>query len=190
VVSSYKIHFAVLRYTEKVMLQLSKAILGRSVMSLRTGGQVATVTSAIINPNNLKIEGLYCQDSINKKQQLVLLYQDIRDIIAQGVVVNDHDVLSEPTELIRLKDVMKLNFTLTGKQVVSVSKHKLGKVNDYAFESSTMFIQKLYVSQSLLKNLTTGGISVDRNQIVEITNRKIVVQDLLQGVPAAAASAV
>lgn len=158
-------------------------------MSLRTGGQIATVVGVIINPNNLKIEGLYCQDSINKKQQLVLLYQDIRDILAQGVVVNDHEVLTEPDELIRLKDIMKLNFELIGKSVTTVSKHKLGKVSDYAFESSTMFIQKLYISQSLLKNLTTGGISVDRSQIIEITNRKIVVQDLLQGVPAAAASA-
>ncbi len=174
----------------KVMLQLSKAILGRPVMSLRTGGQVAVVAGTIINPNNLKIEGLYCQDSINKKQQLVLLYQDIRDVIAQGVVVNDHDVLTDPDELIRLKDTMKLGFELLGKQVVSNSKRKLGKVNDYAFEPSTMFVQKLYVSQSLLKNLSTGGLSVDRNQIVEITNRKIVVQDPLQGVPATAVSAV
>lgn len=172
------------------MLQLSKAILGRPVMSLRTGGQIATVVGTIINPNNLKIEGLYCHDSINKKQQLVLLYQDIRDVIAQGVVVNDHDVLSEPEELVRLKDTMKLGFELLGKPVITDSKRKLGKVNDYAFESATMFIQKLYVSQSLLKNFSTGGISVDRNQIIEITNRKIVVQDPLQGVPATAVSPV
>ncbi|HSX43844.1 MAG TPA: hypothetical protein VLE69_00890 [Candidatus Saccharimonadales bacterium] len=159
-------------------------------MSLRTGGQIATVVGTIINPNNLKIEGLYCHDSLDKKQTLVLLYQDIRDVIAQGVVVNDHDVLSEPDELVRLKDTMKLNFELLGKQVVTDKKRKLGKVNDYAFDSTTMFIQKLYVSQSLLKNFSTGGISVERGQIIEITNRKIVVQDPLQGVPATAASAV
>jgi len=149
-------------------------------MSLRTGGQVATTTGAIINPNNLKIEGLYCQDAFNKKQRLILLYQDIRDVIAQGVVVNDHDVLTDPDELIRLKDILAINFELKGKPVFTDSKEKLGKVNDYATETTTMFIQKLYISQSIIKNFSGGGLSVDRSQIIEVTNRKIVVQDPLQ----------
>src|SRR3989344_5638178 len=159
------------------MFRLSGSILNQKVMSLRTGGQVATVLAAIINPNNLKVEGFYCEDKFEKKQRLVLLYQDIRDIVPQGVVVNDHDVLTPPAELVRLKDIMALNFELTGKPVVSVSKKKIGKVNDYAVETETMFIQKLYVSQSLVKNFGGGGLSVDRGQIVEITNRKIVIQD-------------
>jgi len=155
-------------------------------MSLRTGGQVAITTGAIINPNNLKIEGFYCQDMANKKKQLVLVYQDIRDVIAKGIVVNDQEVLVEPDELVRLKDLMNLKFELMGKPVVTVSKERLGKVNDYAAETTTMFVQKLYVGQSLLKSLTGGSLSVDRTQIVEITNRKIVIQDILQGISAIA----
>lgn len=162
------------------MLLLSKSLLGRPVMSLRTGGLVATTQTAIINPNNLKIEGFYCQDSANKKQQLILLYQDIRDIIAQGIVVNDHDVLSHESELIRLKDIISLKFELIGKPVVTISKERLGKVGDFAAETSTMYIQKIYVLQSIIKSFAGGSLSVDRGQIVEITNRKIVVQDLLQ----------
>lgn len=162
------------------MLQLTQALINRPVMSLRTGAQVATTLSAIINPNNLKIEGFHCQDSRDKKKQLVLLYQDIRDIVAQGIVVNDHDVLAEQEDLVRLKDVLALQFELIGKPVVTISKEKLGKVNDYAVESATMFVQKIYVSQSIIKSLATGGLGIDREQIAEITNRKIVVQDPLK----------
>jgi uncharacterized protein YrrD len=161
------------------MLQLSQSLLGRPVMSLRTGTQVALVTSAIINPNNLKIEGFHVQDSLDKKAQLVLLYQDIRDIIPQGIVINDHDVLADPTELIRLKDVLELKFELLGKPVYTESKEKIGKVNDFATETSSMVIKKLYVAQPLLKNFSGGSLSVDRTRIVEITNRRIVIQDLL-----------
>ncbi len=161
------------------MLQLSQSLIGRPVMSLRTGGQVATTTGAIINPNNLKIEGFFCEDGFERKKQLVLLYQDIRDLIPQGLVVNDHDVLAEPGELIRLKDIMALNFELIGKPVYSVSKEKIGKVNDFAAEGATMFVQKLYVAQSLIKSFGSGALSVDRTQIIEITNRKIVIQDPL-----------
>lgn len=159
------------------MLQLSKSILNQPVMSLRTGTQVATALSPIVNPNNLKIEGFYCVDRFDKSQ-LVLLYQDIRDVLPQGFVVDDHDVLVDPKELIRLKDIMKLSFDLLGKPVETVSKRKVGKISDYATEITTMYIQKLYVSQSLLKSLTGGSLSIDRTQIVEITPKRVIINDL------------
>ena len=147
-------------------------------MSLRTGSPIASIIGPIINPDNLKIEGFYCQDTFSK-QELVLLYQDIRDMLPQGFVVNDHDVLVEAEELVRLKDVIALNFELTGKQVVTVDEQKVGKVSDYATETETMFIQKIYVSQSLVKSFTGGSLSIDRTQVQEITPRKIIINDLL-----------
>ncbi|MDZ7744644.1 MAG: hypothetical protein U5K77_02680 [Candidatus Saccharibacteria bacterium] len=161
------------------MLRLSNTLLNKPVMSLRTGGQVATAIEPIINPNNLKIEGFYCQDNFSKNK-LVLLSQDIRDVLPQGFAVNDHEVLSEPVELIRLKETMEIDFKLLGKPVATVHKKRIGKVNDYAVEVETMFIQKLYVSQSILKSLNNGQLSVDRNRIVEITGRKIIIKDPLE----------
>jgi hypothetical protein len=165
------------------MLQLSNTLINRPVLSLRTGTVVATAISPIINPNNLKIEGFYCDDRFNK-DRLVLLYQDIRDLISQGFVINDHDVLSEPNELVRLKDVLELNFDLIGKPVETVSKVKVGKVTDFATEVGTMYVQKLYVSQPIYKSLTGGNLGVDRTQINEITNRRIIINDLHGKVPA------
>ncbi|HVS58649.1 MAG TPA: hypothetical protein VHD60_02840 [Candidatus Saccharimonadales bacterium] len=159
------------------MLQLSDAIINRSVLSLRTGSQVAVAATPIINPKNLKIEGFYCTDRFGK-DPLILLYQDIRDTIPQGFVVNDHDVLVAPDELVRLDDVLKLNFELIGKSVETVSKEKVGKVSDYAVEMETMYVQKLYVQQSLIKSFTGGSLSIDRSQIHEITPRRIIINDL------------
>jgi sporulation protein YlmC with PRC-barrel domain len=169
------------------MLQLSGSLLQRPVLSLRTGGVVATTTSPIINPDNLKLEGFYCTDAFEKKT-LVLLYQDIRDQIPQGLVVNDHDVLADPGELVRLKKTMDLHFELQGKLVVTTSHHKLGKVVDFATEVETMYIQKIYISQSVFKNFTGGNLGIDRSQIVEITDKKIIVHDLSQKVPARASA--
>lgn len=173
------------------MLQLSPNLLNnRPVLSLRTGTQVGTVMGAVINPNNLKIEGFYCQDRFEKKKQLVLLYKDIRDVIPQGFVVNDHDALSDPSELVRLQSIMKLQFVLIGKPVTTVSKDKVGKVTDFATEVETMYIQKLYVSQPIIKSLTSGSLSIDRSQIVEITNRRIIINDLLKTAPVQATAAI
>ncbi len=167
------------------MLQLSAALLNKNIMSLRTGQAIATVTAAIFNPNNLKIEGFYCQDRFDK-QELVLLYQDIREVLPMGYVVNDHDVLAKPDELIRLKEVLEINYELIGKPVQTLSKQKVGKVSDFATETETMYVQKLYVSQSIFKSLTGGSLSIDRTQINEITPKRIIINELTKTAPVSA----
>lgn len=169
------------------MLLLSKSLLNQPILGLQTGGQLATASSLIINPNNLKIEGFYCQDRFSKNQ-LILLTQEIRDVIPQGIVVDDHEALSDPEELVRLKQILDLQFELLGKTVVTISKERLGKVNDFAADSATLYIQKLYVGQSLFKSLTGGQLSIDRNNIVEITNRKIVIDEILKPAKSAVAA--
>lgn len=165
------------------MLHLSANLTNKAVLSLRTGGPIGKATTPIINPNNLKIEGFYCYDRFEKRE-LVLLYQDIRDILPQGFVVNDFDVLAEADELVRLQKIMDINFELLGKPVETRDKKKVGKVTDYAVETETMFIQKIYVSQSIMKSLTGGSLSIDRSQVVEITPKKIVINELMKKVPA------
>jgi sporulation protein YlmC with PRC-barrel domain len=160
-------------------------LVNRPVLSLRTGTEVATALEPIINPGNLKIEGFYCQDS-RSKQQLVLVGQDVRDIMSRGFIINDHDQLVQPGELVRLAPVLRLNFSLIGKPVVTASGTKLGKVGDYSVDIESMFVQKLYVTQSIFKNFSGGNLGVDRSQIVEITDKKIVVSDLTQKVNARA----
>ncbi len=167
------------------MLQLSNTFINRPVLSLRTGAPVAVAVSPIINPTNLKIEGFHCSDSVSK-QHLILVAQDIRDFIQQGIVINDHEVLAEPDELVRLQKILELNFDVIGKPVETLAKEKVGKVGDYAADPKTLYIQKLYVSQSLLKSLGGGTLSIDRTQINEITPKHIVINDLTSKVPAAA----
>lgn len=159
------------------MLILSAILLNKEVLSLRTGLPVATVSGVVINPNNLKIEGFYCIDRFNK-DKLVLLTQDIREVLPNGYVINDHDVLSDPSELIRLQKVLELNYDLIAKEVVTLAGQKVGKVSDYAAESSSLYIQKIYVSQSIFKSLTGGSLSIDRNQINEITPKRIIINEL------------
>jgi len=162
------------------MLQLGPKFFNCPVLSLRTGGVIAVAAEPIINPNNLKIEGFYCVDRFDKKLSLILLYQDIREVIQQGIVVNDHEVLSQKDDLIRFKDLINLHFTLIGKPVVTENNARIGRVNDFAVELETMFIQKLYVAQALRKSLSTSALSVDRSQIIEITDKKIIINDLAQ----------
>ncbi|HEY5805798.1 MAG TPA: hypothetical protein VIS56_00240, partial [Candidatus Saccharimonadales bacterium] len=129
-----------------------------------------------------KIEGFFCKT--NSRKQLILVTQDIRDVLPQGIVVNDEDVLTDPNELVRLNSIIGINFELVGKQVETASRQKLGKVNDYATETESMYIKKIYITQPIYKNFSGGNLGVDRTQIVEITDKKIVVNDLDARIPA------
>lgn len=169
------------------MLKLSNALLNIPVMSLRTGGSVGQATEMIINPNNLKIEGWYVNDRFSGKK-LILVSAEIRDISVKGIVINDHEVLAEPGELVRLKPVLEIGFALIGKQVVSQSGRRYGKVNDFAVETESLIIKKIYASQSIIKNFSGGNASIDRTQIVEITNSQIIIEDPTEKASEAAAA--
>lgn len=171
------------------MLQLSGYLLDKQVLSLRIGKPVAQVSALIINPRNLKVEGFYCQDSEDRNKPLILLTQDIREMTRHGYIIDDYDALASPEDIVRLQEILHLNFTLRDKRMETVSKVRVGKVDDYAVETSTMYIQKLYVSQPIWRNLTGGTLSIDRSHIVEITDKRIVIQELLQGTPDTAAAA-
>lgn len=158
------------------MLILGQPLIGKKVLSLRTGGPLGEIVEPIINPNNLKIEGWFVNDRFNHRRS-ILLSSEVRDILSQGFVVNDHEALSDPDDLVRLKKVLDTKFELIGKHVVTTRKMRLGKVNDFALQKDQAFIQKLYVAPSILKSLKGGSNIVDRSQIVEITNRHIVVKE-------------
>jgi len=165
------------------MLQLSKMLTDKPVLSLRTGAQVGTAVGPVINPNNLKIEGWFVEDRF-QKETLVVLAQDLRDIIPRGLVIDDADALSKPEDLLRLQETLRINFQLLGKSVVSNHHRHVGKVSDYAVDMESLFIQKLYVERSIFRSLTEGQLVIDRSQIIEITPRRIVVREPEQKVTA------
>ncbi|MEI8187584.1 MAG: hypothetical protein WCG30_01420 [Candidatus Saccharibacteria bacterium] len=160
------------------MLRLSLTFSELPILSLRTGSEVAILRRPIINPDNLKIEGFYVDDIYDKKRTLILLVQDIREILANGLAINDHEVLASPHELHRHQKILENNISLLNKPVVTASNKKIGKLSEYAVDDNSFYIQKLYVSQSLLRNITGSNLILDRNQIVDVSNSKIVVKDL------------
>jgi uncharacterized protein YrrD len=165
------------------MLQLSDLYINRRVLSLRTGSVIGHAYSPVINPDNLKIVGWYASAN-GEKGTMILPASEVRDMISKGIVVNDHDAITHPDDLVRFKDILNVNFELIGKTVVTDNKKRLGKVLDYSVDSKSMYVQKIYVSQSLFKGLNKTQLIIDRDQIIEITDKKIIVKELDQKVEA------
>ncbi len=158
------------------MLHLGEQFTVKPILSLRTGSPIGQTFAPIIDPNNLKIVGWHAEDRFTKKRG-ILLSQDIRDVLPQGFVVNDHDAITDAHELVRLENVLKINFELPGKIVFTDGKRRVGKVTDFAFEKDSFFIEKIYVGESVFKSLSGGTRIIGRQQVVEVTDRKIVVRE-------------
>jgi hypothetical protein len=157
------------------MLKLSASLKNLNVISLRAGGSVALATEPIINPHNLKIIGWWCKTPSSPKPK-VLLEDDVRESQTKGLAINDEDELADPEDLVRLKQVLEVNFELPGK-LVKTKRSKLGKVSDYSYNDG-MFVQKLYVERPLTKVFSAEDtLIIDRTQILEVTDHYILVKD-------------
>ena len=158
------------------MLLMSKSLYNRSVVSLQLGTPIAVAIEPIFNPHNLKILGWWCKTPRSTKQQ-VLLSEDVREVMPQGLAINDESVLSHSDDLVRHNEILGIHFQLLDK-LVKTKRHKLGKVGDFAYESGGMLVQKLYVTRPLTKLLAKEDILIiDRNQIIEVTDHYILVRD-------------
>ena len=147
--------------------------MNRPVMSLRTGSQIGLAETPIINPHNLKILGWWCNTPDGRQ---VLLAEELRQSVPEGLAVNDEAALSDPADLVRHQEVLDINFELMDKPV-RTKRQRLGRVSDYSYNDG-MFVQKLYVARPLRKVFSAEDtLIIDREQIIEVTDKYILVRD-------------
>lgn len=158
------------------MLLLNAQLENTPVMSLQSGSSLGTVGQPIIDPRKLFIIAYYVTGP-RIQTTSILHTSDIRELGPLGFIVDNADtVMSLDKDLIRLQEVITFNFSLIGKTVVDDNKKKLGKVTEYTLESEGFTIQKIHVSQSMMKNLTNSNLIIHRSQIIEINDQTIVVR--------------
>ncbi len=158
------------------MLLLDSQLKNVSVMSLQSGTALGSTAAPIIDPRKLQVIA-YHVIGPRVQEESVLHTADIREIGPLGLIVDGTDsVMALDEDLVRLQEVARLNFSLIGKPVFDESKKRLGKIVEYTLESDSFFVQKLHVSQSVMKNLKSANLLIHRSQVVEVTDTKIIVR--------------
>jgi len=145
-------------------------------MSLQTGQRLATVGQPIINPHNLHIVGFFVNGPRLDFNPAVLFSEDIREFGGMGVIIDSSDTIMSPDGLVRLQEILDYHFSLIGLQVIDTHKRKLGTVEGGAFDSSNFVIQQIFVRPTFGKRMSLTHLTINRSQIVEIDNQKIVVE--------------
>jgi len=170
------------------MLIYSSRLNSCPVLSLHTGTPVGFVDEIIVDPNNLKVVAFRLGD-IRADEEVgeYLETQDVREFSSIGMIIDSTDALVEREDVIKLDELLKLNFALMDMRVVTKKKDKLGRVIDYSIDTDSWMVQQILVKRPLLKSLNDSELLISRKRIEEITDYKIVVKDELDKIKKTAA---
>ena len=162
------------------MLTIGTRLLDTPVMSLQTGGRLATTEKPIIDPANLKIVAFEVNGQLLSERPALLRVDDIREFGQIGMIVNSNDEFIGIHDVIKIEQLYTLGFNLIGMAVKDELNHRLGKVENYTVETDSFVIQQLTVKRGFFKGLTDTGVLISRTQILEINDSEIVVRSTAQ----------
>ena len=162
------------------MLVIGSGMVGKQVLSLHVGGAVAQTTSAVIDPENLKVIAYTVDGPAIKNDPEVgdiLVTDDVREVSNDGFIIDSTDILATEEDVVRIKEIMSLNFDLIGLRVVTRDGRKIGKVIDYTLDSSSFMVYQLIVQRSVSwLSLNDPTLTINRSQIIEIDDYKVTIK--------------
>jgi sporulation protein YlmC with PRC-barrel domain len=163
--------------TIKNMMRLSNQFDQLPVLSLHAGQPIGHVTGLLIDPHKLTVAGFWCQ-TLRATTPSVLLPNAIRDIQGlKGFIIDHEDNLSEPQELVRLREILDINYQLPDKKIITQSKQRLGKVVDFVVDDLSWRITKLHAERPAWKAFVSNAFTIDRDAIVSLDDKHVVVRD-------------
>ena len=156
------------------MLILASKLLNTPIMGLQTGSQLALTGDAIINPANLQILAYKLKASSFSDEEMLIRIADIRELSRIGFIVDSAEDFILPTDVIKIKEILELNFNILNLKVKDKKGSKVGKI---------ISVQQLIVKPAILKSLNDPTLTIHRSQIVEIDDNKIVIKSEEESLP-------
>ena len=149
-----------------------------AIASVQAGHRIASVNEPIVDPHKLHIVAFYVQKTEDTKEQLLLHTEDISEVTSRGLII-DHDeqLMSNDGDLVRLQEIIDLDFRLLNKPVETEGGAKVGSVSRFAIDTHTFMIMQIYVTQPVTLNFGNAEVIIHRSQIINVTEKKIIVKD-------------
>ena len=160
------------------MLINSSRLINCPILSLHVGGKVAQVVESIVDPNDLKIIAFKVDGPIvGREAGNVLPVRSIREFSHMGMIIDSTDDLVEEDEVVSIRDILKLNFSLVDLKVQTKKGDKLGKVTDYSVEPESWQIQQVVVQRPFLKSFWDPELIISRQQIDSVNDYTLIVKE-------------
>ena len=160
------------------MLITSTKLIGTPILSMQAGGAISYIREPIIDPDSLKIIAFHLEGGVVPRSGANILdVSSIREYSSYGMVIDSDDELVSPEDVIKISEVLQLNFNLIGLKVETKKGSKLGKVSDYTVSSDDFIVQQIIVKRPVVKSFIDPELTIHRNEIVEVTDYKVIIKD-------------
>lgn len=160
------------------MLVAVSRLIGTPILSMQATSQIASLGAPIVDPDTFKIIAFHLTGPlVNKSPANILDASSIREYSRYGMVIDSIDELVEPDDVIKISNVLKLNFELNGLKVETKKGSKLGKVIDFIVTDDNFSVQQIIVKRPLMKSLMDPELTIPRKEIIEVTDYKVIVKD-------------
>ena len=160
------------------MLVYNSRLIGTPILSVQAGGLIGHIKEAIVDPNDLKIIAFKLSGPLfHKTNTNILTVTSIREYSNYGIVIDSAEELVSPEDVVKIKNILDLNFSLIGLKAETKKKSKLGKVIDFTASSNDFSIQQIVVKRPLAKSFLDPELIISRKEIVEITDYKVIIKD-------------
>ena len=160
------------------MLITASKLINLPILSIQTGSAIARITEPVIDPHTLKIVAFRVDGPLIANSTANLLdAASVREYSSYGLVIDSIDELVSPEDIVKLSQILELNFHLIGLKVETKKGHKLGQVSDFTVSSDNFIAQQIIVKRPLFKSFIDPELTISRKEIVEITDYKIIIKD-------------
>lgn len=154
-------------------------IIGADILSLHMASPIGKVRDLIINPNNLNVIALVA-DRFRRSTEIVLPVSAVREFAKIGLIIDSEDEFVGAGDVVKIAEIIKLEFQLRSLNVRTNSGKKLGYVKDFLLSTDDFSIERLIVHRPVLFSLTDAEFYISRSQIVKVTNKNLIVEDLAE----------
>ena len=159
------------------MLIYASKLIGTTVFSVQASGPIAQIASPIIDPDTLKIIAFELTGPTVNRNTNILDVSSIREHSDYGIVVDDADELVGQDDIVKISQVIALNFNLIDLKVKTKKGSKLGKIINYTLTSDDFVIQQIIVKRPTLKSFIDPELTISRKEIVEVNDYEVIVRD-------------
>lgn len=158
------------------MLLATQELLELPVMSLQTGGEIATTRNTIIDSDTLHILAYELEGKQLDMHPAYLKIEDIRELSDIGFIVDSSDEILALDDIVVHKNLYEHPIRLESMRVVDEQDNKLGKVERLIMDTQSFRVEQLHVRRPFLRSLSDTSLVIHRRQIVNITPDVIVVR--------------
>lgn len=152
-------------------------LIGTTILSVQAGGPIGRINTLIIDPDNLKVIAFALEGPLVDRRQNILDVRSIREYSNYGMVIDDADELVSPSDIVKIEQVLNLNFNLLSLKVETKKGSKLGQIIDYTIDSDSFLVQQIVVKRPIMKRIMDPELIISRKEIIEVTDYKIIVKD-------------